>query len=85
MRLPLLIGAGAKTSKGGAKVRLHNGVWRLVLHGVKDSKLALQHESVVTPCEEGKIIQGPSTVDIFFLERGTETNISVFAELQPAH
>ena len=85
MRLPLLIGAGAKTSAGGGRVRLHEGLWKIVLDGVKTSKLAIQHGSPLTlgvACEEGKIVQGPTTVNVFFLERGSELSVSVFAELQ---
>ena len=82
MKLPLLVAASAKTSKGGARVRLHNGTWKLALDGLTDSKLAVRCGSTVINCEEGKCINGPITADVFFLERGTELSISVYAELQ---
>lgn len=82
MRLPLLVAASAKTSRGGARVRLHNGTWKLALDGLTDSKLAVRCGSVVVDCEEGKCIIGPETVDVFFINRGNESSISVYAELQ---
>lgn len=82
MKLPLMVAASAKTSKGGARVRLHNGTWKLALDGLIDSKLAVQCGPIVVPCEEGKCIDGPVTADVFFITRGTEQAISVYAELQ---
>jgi len=80
MKLPLMIAASAKTSKGGARVRLHNGTWKLALDGLVDSKLAVRCGSTVVDCVEGKCINGPITADVFFVTRGSEQAISVYAE-----
>lgn len=78
-RLALLVGANPRVMKCGPKVRLYEGKWKLGFVGVVDTLLSQQPVSNMV--EDGQIIEGPCSIQLFLRRPGSETIISVFAEL----
>lgn len=91
MKLPLLVSAAARNITETAKVRLHEGNWKIVQEGLVDSRLELLYDdlsSVIphTALLDGVpvIIVGPCVAQVVFSQKGTEKSLSVYAELQPS-
>jgi len=82
MRLVLLSGANPKIAVCGPSVRLKAGTWNIEQEGVVDSKLSLllDGKDYEIPLQGVKITIGTST-SVKFVKRGSESYISVFAEL----
>lgn len=74
MMLSLLVGANPRVSNGGPRVKLHAGTWQIVSNAV-DSELSVTHGQQLF------ITDGTGTIQVEFIKRGTEKNITVSAEL----
>lgn len=87
MRLPLLVAARPKFSKGGPQVPLGEGKWHIVLERVVDTILDVFVDGVLLPSSlaadsNGHVVDGPCKVVIMFNHRGSEDYLNVFAEPQ---
>ncbi len=92
MRTPILLGANPRIAKASAWVPVRFDNWKLVAEGLVDSKLALRHQ--IPESGEETVIRnglanggfsipkfhGPAIIKVEIEEKGTEKNISVFAE-----
>lgn len=81
MRLPLLLVANPKTTKSGPVVRLFEGRWRVVRHGILDTTLRIARLPLTSEDKEiVDYIDGPVTLQCSILKAGTERNISLYVE-----
>lgn len=84
MKLALLVGANPRTSEGGPRVKLGEGVWRIAAEGLIDSQINVSlggtpsTHSTDAPVNK---VTGPVDIQIGFEKRGKEDHISVYAEL----
>lgn len=84
MMIPLLLGARPQFSSRGPVVSLHDGNWEIFTDRVVSSKLEL-HRSVGGDSSKYALngvairILGPCVVQVFFLSRGNEDYVSVYA------
>jgi hypothetical protein len=83
--LALLSGAQPRTCAIGPKVKLQPGTWTLIIHGLRDTILALSVEGPtvntkydVINDETKIIITEYSVVQVEFINRGLENHLSVF-------
>lgn len=86
-RLPVLIGANPRTANTfGPQVPVGDGLWRVVMEGVADTRLRLHYDStILKPVNlDGMKVEfeGPIIVRTEIVHRGTENHISVFVERQ---
>jgi hypothetical protein len=70
MRIPLLISGNVQKIVGCASVRLPVGLWKVLLIGHKNSVLSVTN---------GQILQGGNH-QVCFIQKGSETDLSIFAE-----
>lgn len=85
MRLPLLVAARPKFSRGSNGVPLPEGRWHVVAERLKDSVLCLSVNNEPLPSclaaqRNGHLIVGPCALSLTFVNRGSEDYIHVFAE-----
>ncbi len=86
MRVPLLVAARPKFSKGGGCVPLMSGKWHIVAERVKDTILAMHVNDVLllshlAAGNDGHVVEGPCLMMITFVQRGTEDYVHAYAEL----
>jgi len=89
MRLPLLAAARPKSCKAGPTVPLPSGRWHIIHDLSKDTILEMLVDGVPSPTPlvaevNGHEIDGPCTLQLRFLHRGSELYVNVSAELQRA-
>lgn len=82
--LALLSGANPKTCAIGPKVRLQAGVYQIIIHGLKTSRLRLWMD-LVDPSlniqhELEFEVLAPTIVQVMFENRGEESHLSVYAK-----
>lgn len=88
-KLALLVGANPRTSDGGPKVKLHEGEWDIAITGIHDSQISVSRDGdiyndfgFVLNGKNRLILTGPCTAQVVWVKKGTESHISVYAELQ---
>lgn len=86
MKLALLVGANPRVSEGGPWIRLKEGNWTIGTVDVIDTELSVDQyvssiESLVNVRVNNNRFIGPCCVKIRIDKRGTESHISVYAEL----
>lgn len=83
MKLAILSGASPKSFQRGSVIRLLPGLWRFHVHGLVDSKLAVDVEGYehfeINDHTESYFLSA-ANVSPKFLEVGTEKSITVIAE-----
>ena len=82
MRYALLLAAVPKSFVRGAITRIPNGTWTIHIHGINDSVLAMDVNGSRQDVQHGTELRlsKPSIVQMAFARRGSESDISVFAE-----
>lgn len=79
-RVALLTGAHPVRCEIGPIVRLIKGTWKIIISGIDDSTLTYISTHNDGALRHGMKLEGPTTVQISFGNRGNERHITVLAE-----
>ncbi len=85
MEIPILLGARPKTANPVEWIPIRFNEWVSRVEGLENSKLVLYSKDpdtkvTLTLSLNGQVFYGPCLVRAEFVKRGTERNISIFAE-----